>query len=61
MSHPQNCEILEESALRIQIQKIGTDMTKEINIFYRTADMGTPKFLYQTSPDKYPGLVAVMA
>ncbi len=36
-------------------------MTKDMNIFYRTADMEAPKFLYQTSPAKYPGLVAVMA
>ena len=46
------------------IQMIGNDfydLKKDVVIFYKTLDMEKPKFLYQESPSKYPGLVAVMA
>ena len=46
------------------IQMIGNDfyhLKKDVVIFYKTVDMEKPKFLYQESPSKYPGLVAVMA
>ena len=46
------------------IQMIGNDfydLKKDLVIYYKTQDMEKPKFLYQESPNKYPGLVAVMA
>ena len=35
-------------------------LKKDINIYYKTADMDEPKFYYQES-DNYPGYVALMA
>lgn len=63
VSHPKDCEILEQSFENITITNANQDfrnLDKDIHIFYRTINMDTPKFVYQKSED-FPGYIALMA
>lgn len=63
VSHPSNCEILEQNLNNVVIQKIESDyrdLKKDLHVYYRTLNMEDPRFVYQKSDD-HKGFVAVMA
>lgn len=63
VSHPANCEILEQSLNDVLIQKIGSDyrdLKRDVHVYYRTLNMEDPRFVYQKS-EQHKGYVAVMA
>jgi len=59
ISQPAGCTVKKFSQRKVYFEKLDDDLKKDINIYFKTRNMETPKFYYQKCAE-YPGKVAVM-